>query len=133
MPPPAALYKFRPYNNDAESKQRSWVRDTLFSHRIRFAKMSELNDPFEGRPYLVPQYNDRRRQQEEIYRTALNDAFREGLTGEAAARQARLAQAAMLGSIPDRDIQRLMTEAILESFWIYCVTSVSGCRGRRCR
>ena len=54
-PQPTMYYKFRPYGADAASKERGWVRDTLFNNHIRFARLSELNDPFEGRPFMVPQ------------------------------------------------------------------------------
>jgi hypothetical protein len=123
-PRPAVLYKFRPYSADSKSKERSWVRDTLFSHRVRFAKMSELNDPFEGRPYLVPQFADPARQQQEIYKTALVDAHRAGLTGAAAARDASIAVAAMNVPTTEGMTQRLMAEVIDESFWIYCLTAI---------
>jgi hypothetical protein len=122
-PRPVVLYKFRPYSADPMSKERAWVRDTLFSHRVRFAKMSELNDPFEGRPYLVPQFDDPARQQQEIYKTALDDAHRAGLSGAKAIRDASLAVAAMNSPMTEGMTQRLMAEVIEESFWIYCLTA----------
>ena len=99
------------------------MRETLFSYRVRFAKMSELNDPFEGRPYLVPQFDDPARQQQEIYKTALDDAHRAGLNGPEAIRDASLAVAAMNSPMTEGMTQRLMAEVIEESFWIYCLTA----------
>jgi hypothetical protein len=41
------LYKFRSFSGD---EQKSRVKDILLNHRIRFSRLSELNDPTEGQP-----------------------------------------------------------------------------------
>jgi hypothetical protein len=117
-----AFYKFRPYDADPASISRGWVRETLFDNRIRFAKMSELNDLSEGRPLLVPRHKDPATQAAAVYASVLDDAHREGLTGEAAERQARFETAAIVSTRVPREIyQRLFVEAINENFWVYSV------------
>ena len=43
------LYKYRSLSDD---KQKTRVKDILVNHRIRFSRLSELNDPVEGKPIL---------------------------------------------------------------------------------
>jgi hypothetical protein len=118
----SAFYKFRPYEADPASIGRGWVRETLFDNRIRFAKTSELNDPSEGRPLLVPRHADPAAQAAAVYASVLDDAHREGLTGEAAERQARFeTDAIMSPRVPRETYQRLFVEAITENFWVYSV------------
>ena len=100
---------------------RDWVRQTLFEGKIRFAKVSELNDPFEGRPYLVPRHADPVAQAKEIYASALRDAYAEGKTGEAAIQQARFETAVVMSPAITQEVrQRKLIEVIEESFWVYC-------------
>jgi hypothetical protein len=70
---PSTYYKFRPYSSDPGSKERIWVRDTIFNNRVRFARLSELNDPFEGRPFMVPQFDDPKAQSAAVYASILED------------------------------------------------------------
>jgi hypothetical protein len=119
---PFVYYKFRPYSADPIARERGWVRETLFDNRIRFSKASELNDPFEGRPSLVPQHKDPAVQRAAIYAAVLDDAHKEGLTGSAAERQAQFETALMLApGIPSATHQRALEEVVNETFWIYSV------------
>jgi hypothetical protein len=119
--PPTVFYKFRGYNNQKPDELK-WVRDTIFENRIRFASAPELNDPFEGRPRLVPQHKNPKKQRAAIYGGVLNDAHREGLTGEAAVRQATRETEIMLApGIPQQAYQKALVETIHESFLIYSV------------
>jgi hypothetical protein len=43
------LFKYR---SMVDETQKSRVRDVLLNHRIRFSRLSELNDPIEGKPIL---------------------------------------------------------------------------------
>jgi hypothetical protein len=43
------LYKYRSL---ADDKQKARIKDILVNHRIRFSRLSELNDPIEGKPIL---------------------------------------------------------------------------------
>jgi hypothetical protein len=83
----SVFYKFRAYNPSAP-KELGWVPDTIFAKWIRFARTSELNDPFEGRPSLVPRHKDPAEQRAAIFQAVLDGAHREGLTGDAAIAQA---------------------------------------------
>ncbi len=121
-PRPSVYYKFRPYSADPTARERGWVRETLFANRVRFSKASELNDPFEGRPSLVPQYKDPTVQRAAIYAAVLNDAHREGLTGSAAEQRAQFETAVMLApGIPAAAYQRALEEVVNETFWVYSV------------
>ena len=120
--PPSVLYKFRAYDRKLP-EQLGWVRDTLFRNRIRFSKMSELNDPFEGQPFVLPLFEDPEKQKAEVFRTSLDDAHRAGFTGRDAVREALIAVAAMRLPIGDVAIKRMMAEGVEESFWVYCVTA----------
>jgi hypothetical protein len=121
-PRPSVFYKFRPYDADPKSKERGWVRESLFDHRIRFAKVPELNDPFEGRPLLVPQHKDPAAQAAAIYAAVLDDAHREGLIGEVAEKQAKFETAVMLTpQIPQQAYQTAFVETIHENFWVFSV------------
>jgi hypothetical protein len=117
---PSILYKFRAYSSE-DSREREWVRKAIFEGKIRFAKVSELNDPFEGRPYLVPKHSDPVAQAKEIYANVLQDAYAEGLTGQAAEEQARRETTAVMNpAVPQELRQRALIEVINENFWVYC-------------
>jgi hypothetical protein len=121
---PLVLYKFRAYSSDPDSTERKWVRQTIFEGKIRFAKVSELNDPFEGRPYLVPKHSDPVAQAKEIYANVLQDAYAEGLRGQAAEEQARFETVAMMNpAVPQEARQRALIEVINENFWVYCASA----------
>jgi DUF2971 family protein len=121
-PRPPVYYKFRPYSADPSARERGWVRETLFANRIRFSKASELNDPFEGRPSLVPQHKDPTVQKAAIYASVLSDAHKEGLKGSAAERQANFEMAAMFApGVPAQAYQKALEEVINETFWVYSV------------
>lgn len=110
-------YKFRPYSAEPA---RSWVRQALFENRVRFATVSELNDPFEGRPRLVPQHVDAAVQEAAIYAAVLSDAHKEGLQGAAAEARARFETAVTL-AVPQPARQQALVEVVNETFWMYCV------------
>jgi hypothetical protein len=121
---PTMYYKFRPYSADSTSPERGWVRDTIFRNRVRFARLSELNDPFEGRPFMVPRHADPTLQAAELYRSLLDDAHREGLRGEDAERQARFETATILSPVLTQQTrQELLRQTLDESFWVYCVSA----------
>jgi hypothetical protein len=121
---PSTYYKFRPYNSDPASEERSWVRDTIFNDRVRFARLSELNDPFEGRPFMIPQFDDPTAQAAAVYASVLEDARKEGLSGAEAERQARFETTAALSpQVTQTMRQELLRQALNESFWIYSVSA----------
>ena len=121
---PTTYYKFRPYSADTSLDERGWVRDTLFTNRIRFSRLAELNDPFEGRPFMVPQHNDSIVQAAAIYTSVLKDAHVESLHGEQAEQQARFETATILSpQVSQQTRQELLRQAIDESFWIYSISA----------
>jgi hypothetical protein len=100
------------------------VRDTIFNNRVRFARLSELNDPFEGRPFMVPQFDDPKAQSAAVYASILEDVQKEGLSGEDTERQARFETTATLSpQVTQVMRQELLRQAFDEFFWIYSVSA----------
>src|SRR5258708_16033420 len=52
------LYKFRPYNDS----WAEWVEAILLRGEVKFSRLEEFDDPFEGRPYAEAAYPDPEKQ-----------------------------------------------------------------------
>jgi hypothetical protein len=103
---------------------RRSVDGSEITNRARFARLSELNDPFEGRPFVVPQHGAPVVQAAAVYASVLSDAKNEGLSGKEAERQARIETAAVLSPLVTQHVQQdLLRQALDESFWTYGVSA----------
>jgi len=68
IPLPPHLYRFRTYGAPhAQGKDKDTVFD-LLAGRIRFARLQDFNDPFEGRPRAVPAFKDAGKQRSAVQR-----------------------------------------------------------------
>jgi hypothetical protein len=65
---PIELYRFRTFGASwAKGADKEAVYDLLKS-RIRFARLLEFNDPFEGRPFSIPAFKDAGKQRQAVRR-----------------------------------------------------------------
>ena len=120
-PRPSTFYKFRTYDSK-RADQLKWVRETIFENRIRYSRTSELNDPFEGRPLLVPINSDPVAQRRVMRDYLLQQFIDEGKSRPDAELSATLTAAMSPASRGDLTpaYSIALAKTIEENFWLYC-------------
>jgi len=87
-PLPPVLYRFRSYGAPGRNgDDKATVHDMLLG-RIRFARLRDFNDPFEGRPKAIPAFDDAGEQRAAVLRYILDTARNFGISPSDARRRA---------------------------------------------
>lgn len=110
-PIPPRLYRFRTYGAATSSHDDKREVFNLLSGRIRFSKLEDFNDPFEGRPRAVPAFQDAGRQRMAVLKYFYDIGREHGLAPSAAH---NLAQSRVAGKTQS-ELVDWMGEKILEN------------------
>jgi hypothetical protein len=52
------FYKYSEFPDDPADRKRGWLKEIILEHRLYLPKLSQLNDPADGRPKLTQQSED---------------------------------------------------------------------------
>lgn len=114
-PLPPRLYKFRTYGRrladgktDDNDKREVF---NLLSGRIRFSRLADFNDPFEGRPHAIPAFEDPGKQREAILKYSFQFYREQGIPPGKARKQAE----AIVRGRTQQELVDLAGERVIET------------------
>ena len=109
-PLPPHLYRFRTYGATRALGNDKQEVFELLAGRIRFSRLIDFNDPFEGRPHAVPAFTDPGKQRRAVLKYSFDFYKQQGIPPGKARKQA----AAIVRGKSQSELVDLMGEKIIE-------------------